>query len=249
MRYIGADEYIILVYMSGHSKWANIQATKGVADKRRAVIFAKYARLITVAAKEGGGPDPVKNFKLRVAVEKARSVNMPKENIERAIAKGAGGAAGEELDFVMYEGLALGGRLALLIECATNNKNRSVGNVKTALTKHGASAGSAAWLFDRRGVIRIGSVISEEQQLQLIDDGAVDFVEEEGGTTIYAAPEKFWAVMHRLNEWGIATSYSELDWVAKNPEKFSDEDLEYVERLVEVLENTEDVESVYTNAL
>lgn len=235
--------------MSGHSKWANIQATKGVADKRRAVIFTKYARLITVAVKEGGGPDPVKNFKLRVAVEKARGVNMPKENIERAIAKGAPGAAGEELESVMYEGLALGGRLAILIECATNNKNRSVGNVKTALTKQGASVGAAAWLFDRRGVIRVGTAIREDQELQLIDDGAVDFLEDADGTTIYTAPEKFWAVMHRLNEWGIAASYSELDWVAKNPEKFSGDDVAYVERLVEALENTEDVESVYTNAL
>lgn len=235
--------------MSGHSKWANIQATKGVADKRRAVVFAKYARLITVAVKEGGGPDPIKNFKLRVAVEKARSINMPKENIERAISKGSGGAAGEELESVMYEGLALGGRLALLVECATNNKNRSVGNVKNTLTKQGASVGSAAWLFDRRGVIRIRGSITEDQQLQLIDEGALDFVEEDAGTTIYTAPDKFWTVMQRLHEWGVATTYSELDWVPKNPENFTGEELEYIDRLVEALENTEDVESVYTNAL
>ncbi|MCX6780972.1 MAG: YebC/PmpR family DNA-binding transcriptional regulator [Candidatus Magasanikbacteria bacterium] len=237
--------------MSGHSKWSNIQATKGVADKRRAIIFTKYARLITVATKEGGGSDATKNFKLRVAVEKARSVNMPKENIERAIAKGAGTGGGEELESAMYEALALGGRLALLIECVTDNKNRSVGNVKTTLTKQGAAmgaSGSAAWMFDRRGVIRVAEKISEEQQLQLIDDGAVDFVEEDGGTTIYAAPEKFWSVMQRLSEWGMATQYSELDWVPKNPEQFNEQEQNTIQRIVEALENTEDVESVYTNA-
>lgn len=237
--------------MSGHSKWANIQATKGVADKRRAAIFTKYARLITVATKEGGGPDPAKNFKLRVAIEKARGVNMPKENIERAIAKGAGSGGGDDVESVMYEAVGLGGRLALLIECATDNKNRSVGNVKTTLMKQGATMGalgSAAWMFERRGVLRVGTSVTEEQQLQLIDDGALDFIEEDGDTTIYTAPEKFWSVMQRLNEWGVGTTYSELDWVPKNPEQFNEEEQSTIQRIVEALENTEDVESVYTNA-
>ncbi len=237
--------------MSGHSKWSTIQASKGVADKRRAVIFAKYARLIAIAAKEGGGPDPVKNFKLRVAVEKARGVNMPKENIDRAIAKGAGTGGADDVESVMYDGLGLGGRLAILIECATNNTNRSVGNVKNALVKQGAAmgaSGSAAWMFDRRGVIRVDQKISEDQELQLIDDGAVDFIEEDGGTTIYTLTEKFWIVMQRLAEWGIATQYSELDWVPKNPEHFTEEENEKIQKIIEALESTEDVESVYTNA-
>lgn len=236
--------------MSGHSKWANIQGTKGVADKRRGAIFTKYARLITVATKEGGGPDPAKNFKLRMAVEKARGVNMPKENIERAIAKGVGTGGEDNVEEVMYEGLTLGGRVALLIECVTDNKNRAVSNVKTALTKNGATpaaSGAVAWMFDRRGVLRIDGALGEDRQLQLIDDGALDFIEEEGGTTIYTASEKFWAVIQRLSEWGIATLYSELDWVAKNPAALSDDEQIQVAKLVEALENTDDVESVYTN--
>lgn len=236
--------------MSGHSKWANIQTTKGAADKRRAAVFTKYARLVTVAAREGGGADPAKNFKLRMAMEKARSVNMPKENIERAIARGVGGGAGDDLSEVLYDGLALDGRLALLIACSTSNKNRTVSAVKITLNKNGATlgaSGSATWMFDHRGVVRVDA-LDEARQLELIDSGALDFVEEEGGVTIYTAPEKFWNVLHVLDGWGVAHSYSELDYVPKTAAVFSAEEQEKISKIVEALENTEDVESVWTNA-
>lgn len=236
--------------MSGHSKWANIQGTKGAADKKRAVAFSRAARLITVATKEGGGPDPVKNFKLRVAIEKARAVNMPKENIDRAIAKGSGALEAEQLESVMYEALALEGRVGILIECATDNKNRTNGNVRTALTKLGATfaaSGAVSWLFDRRGVLRINSYLDEEKQLQLIDVGAVDFTEEDEGTTIYTEPQNFWSVIQRLHEWNLNTVYSELDWVPKNSVSISEEDRIVIEKIITAIENTDEVESVYTN--
>ncbi|KKU14023.1 MAG: hypothetical protein UX20_C0007G0001 [Candidatus Magasanikbacteria bacterium GW2011_GWC2_45_8] len=129
--------------MSGHSKWANIQSTKVVADKKRSAIFAR----------EGGGGDPTVNFKLRMAIDKARSVNMPKDNIERAVARGAGGTGDEHLESALYEALMLEGRCGLLIECLTDNKNRTVGVLKTILNKHNitfGSSGSVQWMFDRR---------------------------------------------------------------------------------------------------
>lgn len=234
--------------MSGHSKWANIQGTKGAADKRRAVAFSRAARLITVATKEGGGPDATKNFKLRVAIEKARAVNMPKENIERAIAKGAGGSGGEELESVLYEALMVGGRVGILIECATDNKNRTNGVVKTVLTKQGATpaaSGAVSWMFERRGVIRVGREIDESLQLALIDVGAVDFSE----STIYTEVEAFWSVIRALDEVGVAVEYSELEWVPSGAHvELSAEERATVERIIAALEDTDDVESVYTNA-
>ena len=236
--------------MSGHSKWANIQSTKVVADKKRGAIFTKYARLVTVAAREGGGDSAI-NFKLRMATDKARSVNMPKDNIERAIARGTGNGAGEQMESALYEALMLDGRCALLIECLTDNKNRIVGVLKTILNKHNVtfgSSGSVQWMFDRHGIIRLENThLTDEQELQLIDDGVLDFVNENNGITLHTAPEKFQNVLQRLHGFGLRSSYSELDWVAKNPIAFSEEKQKKINEIVDLLDEEDDVQKVWTN--
>ncbi|MBI5229914.1 MAG: YebC/PmpR family DNA-binding transcriptional regulator [Candidatus Magasanikbacteria bacterium] len=238
--------------MSGHSKWANIQSTKVVADKKRAAIFTKYARLVTVAAREGGGGDPAINFKLRMAIDKARSVNMPKDNIERAVARGAGGAGEDHLETALYEALMLNGHCGLLIECLTDNKNRTVGALKTILNKHNitfGSSGSVQWMFDLHGIIRLeNATVTDEQELELIDKGVLDFVNENNNMTIHTAPEKFQNVLQRVHEFWFTLSYSELDWVAKNPIAFSNEEQKKINEIVDLLEEEDDVQKIWTNA-
>ena len=237
--------------MSGHSKWANIQSTKVVADKKRSAIFTKYARLVTVAAREGGGGDPTVNFKLRMAIDKARSVNMPKDNIERAVARGAGGTGDEHLESALYEALMLEGRCGLLIECLTDNKNRTVGVLKTILNKHNitfGSSGSVQWMFDRHGIIRLENTnITDEQELELIDEGVLDFVSENNSITIHTSPERFQNVLQCVHRFGLKPSYSELDWVAKNPIAFSDKEQKKINEIVDLLEEDDDTQKIWTN--
>ena len=176
--------------MSGHSKWATTKRQKAVTDAKRSSLFTKLAKNITIAAKDGADPDM--NFKLRVAVDQAKTFSMPKDNIERAIARGAGTTEGVVLETILYEAYGPGG-IGLLIETITDNKNRSVSNLKAILNKHGGtlcSSGSVLWQFQLRGLIRTEQKnLNEDQQSTVIDWGVEDIQSDEHGTEILCAPE------------------------------------------------------------
>ncbi len=187
--------------MSGHSKWANIKHKKEAADKKRGAAFTKLARAVTVAAREGGG-DPVANFALRLAVDKARAANMPKDNIERAIARGTGAEKGDAWEHVLYEGYGPAGS-ALLIAATTDNRNRTVSELRTVFNKHSGSlgeSGSVAWQFEQRGMISVPTdgIDPDELALAAIDAGAFDVETEEGIVTVYTAIEDFQGVKETL---------------------------------------------------
>jgi len=239
--------------MSGHSKWATTHRAKEAADKKRASIFTKLARNIIVAAKEGKDPDM--NFKLRLAIDQARAANMPKDNIERAIARGAGELGGEQIEEVLYEAFGPEG-IGMLIEGTTDNRNRTSSEVKAALNKFGGSLGSAnsvKWMFEQRGVIRIleESYMDkdlDEVQLELIDFGAEDVNQEQGGLTIYTTRQNLKAVEQKIKDAGYKLDYAGLEWIAKDSQNISDELKEKVNKIIEGLEDLDDVNCVYSNA-
>jgi len=236
--------------MSGHSKWANIKHRKGAADKKRGMLFTKLARAVTIAAREGGA-DPDMNFNLRLAVDKARAANMPKDNIERAIARGAGGDKGEQLDRIVYEGYGPAGS-AILVAATTDNRNRTVGQVRAAFAKHGGNmgeSGSVAWQFAQRGTITIptGGVDPEELALTAIDAGALD-VEVDGDlVTVYTEVSDFQRVKTGLEASGLDTSDSELAMIPNAPVQLEDKQALQVLKFIDVLEELDDVDEVWSN--
>lgn len=242
--------------MSGHSKWHNIQVKKGKADKQKSGHFTKAARAITVAAREGGA-DPAANFSLRLAIDKAKAVNMPKDNIERAIARGTGALEdGAQMESALYEGFGPGGA-AFMVEAITDNKNRTVSEIKNAFAKHGGSLagpGSVQWQFARRGVVRIGGKILDfrlkigDFELRLIDAGAEDMIESNDGLEVYSSVEKFQNVIEAVQSMGLEPDESGLEWVAKETVALDHAAKENVEKLAEALEEMDDVRAVYTNA-
>ena len=206
--------------MSGHSKWASIKHKKAVVDSRRGKLFTKLARAITTAARDGGG-ELEGNPALQLAVQKARDASMPKDNIERAIAKGTGaGADAAAIEDVMYEGYGPGG-VALLIEAMTENRNRTGADVRHLLTKHGGSLGepgSVSYLFDKRGLILIdGERYSEDDLMPAIEAGAEDIADEEGVLEITTEPTDLTAVRAALEEAEIELQSAELAWLPKAP--------------------------------
>jgi len=232
--------------MSGHSKWHSIKQKKGAADAKKGKIFTKLARAITVAAK--AGPDPAANFQLRLAIDQAKAANMPKENIERAIAR-ATGEGKEALEEVIYEAYGPGG-VAIIIEALTDNKNRTVGNIKHILSSHGGSLagpGSVQYLFERKGVVRVKGLgpSPEEIELKLIDAGAEDISEEDGLKIIYSAPEKLKNIINALSE--IEIDYSGLEWLAKDRVTPDQETMAKLEALFEALDEDDDVNDYYSN--
>ncbi len=242
--------------MSGHSKWHNIQATKNKMDKARSGIFTKVSRMITVAAKEGGG-DPAANFSLRLAIDKARAANMPKDNIERAIKRGTGELKdAEQIEEVLYEGFGHGG-VAVLAEVLTDNKNRTVSDLKNIFTKFGGSiagVGAVRWQFERLGVVRLGEsekykVESKknEFELELIDVGASDIIESEFGLEIRCPMEKFQKVLDAVKKCGIEPESSGLEWVAKEEIKLDEAVSKKMQELYSALEEMDDVKEIYTN--
>ncbi|MFA5022293.1 MAG: YebC/PmpR family DNA-binding transcriptional regulator [Patescibacteria group bacterium] len=234
--------------MSGHSKWATTKRQKGAADAKRAVIFTKLGKAITVAAKLGGG-DMESNFKLRLAVDLAKAANLPKDNIERAIKRGTGELGGGTIEQIVYEGFGPAGT-AFIIEALTDNRNRSSSSVKHILTKYGGSLGvpgSVSWLFEQKGIIRIQE-INDELELELIDIGLQDFAIEEGGVTIYTAPADLKKVKDFLEKKGIAIEYAEIEQVAKDKKQLNPSEKETMEKLITELETNEDVNNYYTNA-
>jgi YebC/PmpR family DNA-binding regulatory protein len=238
--------------MSGHSKWATTKRQKAVVDAKRGAIFTKLSNIITIAAREKGG-DPGINFMLRMAMDKARGVNMPKENIERAIKRGTGEIAGEQVVELIYEGIGPA-KSQFIIRSLTDNKNRSAAEVRHILSKHGGALGAVLWNFELKGVIMIASeelpvtVSSDEFELELIDAGAEDIIKEEAGITIYTKPENLQKVTHLLESKNIKTETARIEYVAKEKQEVKEEDKEKIEKFIEELESCEDIADYFTNA-
>lgn len=237
--------------MSGHSKWSQIKRQKGVADVKRGALFTKLAREIMVAARSGGG-DADMNFRLRLAVQKARDSNMPLDNIERAIKKATGGEDGAAMEEVMYEGYGPGG-IAVLVEALTDNRNRTVSDVRAAFSRAGgrmAEAGSVAWQFENKGVISIDAagVDGDEVALNAIDAGAEDVQVDDETIEVTTAPTDLEAVKRSLEAAGTAVANAELSMVAKAMVTISEDDAGSALRLLDRLEDLDDVQRVYSNA-
>ena len=237
--------------MSGHSKWSQIKRQKGVADARRGQLFTKLAREISVVVRQGGA-DPQANFKLRLVVQKARDSNMPLENIDRAIKRASGGAEGAALSEVTYEGYGPGGS-AIVVQVLTDNKNRTVSEVRNILSRGGGNLGEAGcvtWGFDARGVIHIDAakVNAEEVALFAIDAGADD-VKVEGTTVeVITQPHDLEAVRKALESNKIPISSSELSMVPKTLVKLDEKSALQALRLLDKLEELDEVQRVYINA-
>ena len=237
--------------MAGHSKWSNIKHRKAGQDAKRSKIFTKIIRELTVAARDGGG-NIEDNAGLRTVVEKAKSSQMPKDTMERAIARGAGGKDGADLVELTYEGYGPGG-VAIYVETMTDNRNRTVSDVRHAFTKSGGNLGtdgSVAYLFDKRGLIDFEPEIDEDQVMEVaIEVGAEDVVvEDDGSIEVVTLPEDFLTVKDALAEQGFEPSSAQVSMV---PQNFSDLDVatgEKVIRLLDMLEDLDDVTNVYTNA-
>lgn len=237
--------------MAGHSKWAQIKRQKGVADARRGALFTKLSREITVAARQGGG-DPDMNFRLRLAVQKAREANMPAENIKRAIERATGGGEGTALDEVTYEAYGPHG-VAILVEALTDNRNRTVAEIRSVLTRGGGSlgeTGSVAWQFESRGVVSVKTNNRDVEEIELaaIDAGAED-VDVVGDTVeVYTAPADLEAVRKALLDAGYEVASAELIMRPKATINLEPEDAGAVLRLLDRLEELDDVQRVYSNA-
>ena len=238
--------------MSGHSKWSTIKRQKGVTDAKRGALFTKVAREISVAARQGGG-DPDANYRLRLAIEKARSVNMPSDNIKRTIDKAVGGGEAEQYEEIVYEGYGPGG-VAVLVEAATDNRNRTAAEVRSIFTKSGgqlAGSGAVAWQFEPRGLIAInrnGGVDADEVALAAIDAGAED-VDTDGTESIeiYTSPADLERVRKALDGAGMPVDSAESTMVAKQTVELDSARARQALRLVELLEDLEDVQRVTAN--
>ncbi|MBI4121974.1 MAG: YebC/PmpR family DNA-binding transcriptional regulator [Parcubacteria group bacterium] len=238
--------------MSGHSKWNNIRVKKGAADAKRAQNFTKLARIITVAVKKGG-PDPKFNFSLRLAVDRAKESNVPKDNIDRAIKKGTGELAGEEIFQNRYEGFGPGGA-AVIVDTMTDNPNRTVAELKHAFSKAGGNlAGSVAWQFDPKGVIHVVGeakrIQDEEWMLSAIEAGIDDAQADEDDLMILTPPQSLQEVKDWLEGSGITVESAQITLLPKERMAVADaETKDQLARLIESVEAMDDVEKVYHNA-
>lgn len=233
--------------MAGHSKWAKIHRGKAVEDAKRGAVFTKLGNTIAIAAR--GGEDPDLNFALRLAIDKAKQANMPANNIQRAIDRGAGKLGGEQIQEVMYEGYGPGGS-AILVECATDNINRTYPAVKLAFSKHGgniAEKGAVAFLFNHQGLIRVkGS--GEDLLLEVLDAGAIDAEEDEGEILVYTDAKDLAKVRDVLKSKGIEVTEAELTYIPTNIVEISDESTAgKIERLMDALDNLDDVSKTHIN--
>jgi YebC/PmpR family DNA-binding regulatory protein len=236
--------------MSGHSKWATTKRKKAVIDQKRGKAFTKIIKEITIAAREGGG-DPVGNPRLRLAVDNAKAANMPADNIERAIKKATGELEGVTYSELMYEGYGPGG-VAILVEVATTNKNRTVAEVRHLFSKGGGGmgeSGSVAWMFDKKGVITLSTQNKTEDEMMeiILDAGADDLQTEEDFFIVQTTIEAFETVRKTLIDKKLAIDNASLQWIAKNFINVTGEEAEKVAKLLEALEDSEDVQNVYTN--
>ena len=236
--------------MSGHSKWATTKRQKAVVDAKKGAIFTKLAKIIAVAARQGG--DPANNFSLRIAADKARSFNMPKENIERAIKRGTGELAGAQIEELTYEGLGPA-KSQFIVKTLTDNKNRTAAEIRHLFNEAGGSLGAVMWNFELKGIIRISNnqfpiTNKEDFELELIDQGAQDILTEEEGVTVYAKPEDLQKIKQFLESKNIKIESAEIKYVAKEHTELSDEDKAKAQKFIDQLEDNEDVSDYYTNA-
>ena len=236
--------------MSGHSKWSTIKRKKGKTDAERGRMFTKVTREITTAARRGGG-DPVGNPRLRLAIEKAREVNMPGDNIKRAIAKGTGELEGVTIEEVSYEGYGPQG-VAIIIEVMTDNRNRTLGEIRHIFSKNGGNLGASgcvSWIFERRGIITFDRKSVDEDKLAgvAIEAGAMDINLEESILEVITTPENFEKVRDLLKEKGFKFESAEITMFPKNTVKLTGDDAHKVLKLVNSLEDHVDVQSVHAN--
>jgi len=237
--------------MAGHSKWANIKHRKAAQDAKRGKVFTKHIREITVAAREGGG-DPDMNPALRIAVDKALGANMTRDTIERAIKRGTGDLEGVNYEDIRYEGYAPCG-IAIMVECSTDNKNRTVAEVRHAFSKYNGNMGnegSVAYMFQKLGVIIMAEGADEEQVMEVVlDAGAEDVITHDDGTVeVNCGAAEYVAVVTALNEAEIAIESSEVTQRAENEIALNDDDAQKVIKLIDALEDLDDVQEVVSNA-
>lgn len=239
--------------MAGHSKWANIRYRKAVVDARRGRLFTRLAREITIAARLGGG-DPEANPRLRLAIENARAENMPMENIRRAIMRGTGELQGEggQLEEILYEGYGPFG-VALIIEVATDNRNRTVSQLRSTLTRLGGSlgeSGSVLWNFERRGVLYVeGERVSEEQMLEyVLEAGADDVTRADANYIVYCAPSVLAQCRQFFTDRGLQVREAKLEWLPKSTVQITTrEQAERLLKFLETIEELDDVQNIYSN--
>jgi YebC/PmpR family DNA-binding regulatory protein len=236
--------------MSGHSKWSTIKRKKGKADAERGKMFTKLIKEITVSARDGGG-DPEGNPRLRAAIQAAKAANMPASNIERAVKKGTGELPGVIYESVNYEGYGPGGA-AVLVEVLTDNRNRAVSEIRNIFTRHGGSLGEVGcvgWMFDKKGLIQVdkGSADEEELMMTALDAGASDMTLEEGYFEIVTPFNRFEAVKQALDQKKIPYSQAELTMIPQTNIKLIGKEAEQMLKLMEALEDHDDVQKVYAN--
>ncbi len=240
--------------MSGHSKWHNIQKTKGAQDAKRAASFTKIAKEMIVAVKEGGSADPNNNSRLATVITKARAANMPNDNIKRVLEKAAGAGSGENYESITYEGYGPGG-VAVLVEAMTDNRNRTAGSVRHHFDKFGGNMGASgcvSWSFDRKGVLVIDNEDEDYEEdtvmMDAMDSGADDFEAEESCFTIYTSPDDFNAVANALTAKGYKFASAQLEMVPQNYQKLDkEEDKTNMEKMLDLFEDDDDVQNVWHN--
>jgi YebC/PmpR family DNA-binding regulatory protein len=237
--------------MAGHSKWANIKHRKAAQDKKRGKVWTKLIREVTIAAREGGG-DANANPRLRLAMDKAFAQNMPRDTVERAIKRGAGADDGENYEEIRYEGYGPGG-VAIMVDCMTDNRNRTAAEVRHAFTKHGGNLGtdgSVAYLFAKQGIISFQPGTDEDKVMEAaLEAGAEDVVvNDDGSLDVITAPEEFSTVCDGLKHAGFDTSISEVTFNAATSAELDRDTAETLLKMVDMLEDLDDVQEVYHNA-
>ncbi len=237
--------------MAGHSKWANIKHRKAAQDQKRAKVWTKLIREITVAAREAGG-DPDSNPRLRLAIDKGTGANMPKDTIERAIKRGAGAADGENYDEIRYEGYGPGGT-AIMVDCMTDNKNRTASEVRHAFSKHGGNLGtdgSVAYLFSKQGIISYAPGVDEDAVMDAaLEAGAEDVItHEDGSIDVLTTPEDFSDIKAAMESAGLKAVNAEITYNASTKAEMDREGAEKLMRMIDTLEDLDDVQEVYSNA-
>ncbi len=240
--------------MSGHSKWHNIQKTKGAQDAKRSASFTKIAKELIVAVKEGGSADPANNSRLATVITKARAANMPNDNIKRTLEKAAGAGAGDSYEAITYEGYGPGG-VAVIVETMTDNRNRTAGSMRHHFDKYGGNMGASgcvAWSFDRKGVMVIdnedGDYEEDAVMMDAMDCGADDFESEGECFTIYTSTDDFNAVADAMTAKGYKFASAQLEMVPQNYQKLEkEEDKANMEKMLDIFEDDDDVQNVWHN--
>ena len=240
--------------MSGHSKWHNIQKTKGAQDAKRAAAFTKIAKELIVAVKEGGSADPAYNSRLATIITKAKAANMPNDNIKRVLDKAASAGTGDAYESITYEGYGPGG-VAVIVETMTDNRNRTAGSMRHHFDKFGGNLGASgcvSWSFDKKGVLVIDNSEEELEEdavmMDAMDCGADDFEAEDDCFTIYTDPDDFNAVADALTAKGYSFVSAQIEMVPQNYQKLeSEEQISLMEKLLDIMEEDDDVQNVWHN--